>query len=233
MELSRYDLAWILRRCPVPVLDLCKQHAGRLFVAGGFIRSVIATEEVNDIDLFATSKDLAKVFAEELAKGEKMHETENAYTVKVGRMPVQFIHRWVFDNVQDLVKSFDFTIAGATFWYDAKWQTHCHPDFYADLAAKRLIYTKPIRNEDAGGSMLRVLKFYQKGYRIPLDSLGAVIARLHMGVDLGKLKGGRKNSEQQYAKVITGLLREVDPNVDPNHVSHLPSLEDVTAEPTV
>ena len=228
MELSRYDLAWILRRCPNPVLELMKKHPGRVFVAGGFIRSVIASEPVNDVDIFTPNKELAKAFAEELAKGEKMYETDNAFTVRVGKVPVQFIHRWTFEKAEDLVASFDFTIACACVWYgyDSEWKTLCDDHFYADLAAKRLIYRKPIRNEDAGGSMLRVLKFYQNGYRIPLDSLGAVIARLDSGVDSSKISGAPGEYEKQYAKVITGLLREVDPNVDPNHIAHLPSLEE-------
>lgn len=227
MELSRYDLAWILRRCPKAVLELLKKHPATLFAAGGFIRSCIASEEVNDIDLFSPSKDLARAFAEELKEPDaKLHETDNAYTVKVGKLPVQFIHRWSFENAESLIASFDFTIAGAAFWWEDGWKSLCLPAFYQDLAAKRLIYLSPSRNEDAGGSLLRVLKFYQKGYRIPLDSLGAVIARLDSGVDRGKIEGGRLDVERQYAKVITGLLREVDPNVDPNHIAHLPSLGD-------
>lgn len=46
MVLSRYDLACLLRRCPAPVLELAKKHPARVFVAGGYIRSVIASEDV-------------------------------------------------------------------------------------------------------------------------------------------------------------------------------------------
>ena len=101
------------------------------------------------------------------------------------------------------------------------------PRFYEDLAAKRLRYTSPQRNEDAGGSMLRVLKFYQRGYRIPLNCLGAVVSRLVKGIDFDAVSGGTEATrEKQIAKVISGLLREVDPNVDPEHIAHLPSIED-------
>ena len=99
-----------------------------------------------------------------------------------------------------------------------KWCSACDPRFYADLAAKRLVYRSPERNEDAGGSMLRVLKFYQRGYRIPLDSLGAVIARLIQGV-----KDPILLNEPKLARTLSGLLREVDPDIDPNHIAHLPS----------
>jgi hypothetical protein len=81
----------------------------------------------------------------------------------------------------------------------------------------------------AGGSILRVLKFYQRGYRIPLDSLGAVIARLMKPVDFDKIIG-RTDQEDQLAKVLTGLLREVDPNVDPTHEAHLPAEDKIKAE---
>jgi len=139
---------------------------------------------------------------------------------------VQVIHRWTYDVAEDLVQSFDFTIAKAAVWFDpvVGWNSMCDETFYPDLAAKRLTYTSPQRNEDAGGSMLRVLKYYQRGYRIPLDSLGAVIARLMSGVEFDKIREGREETqEKQLAKVVTGLLREVDPNLDPSHIAHLPS----------
>jgi hypothetical protein len=88
------------------------------------------------------------------------------------------------------------------------------------LAAKRLVYRSPIRNEDAGGSMLRVLKYYQKGYRIPLNSLGSVIARIVKAIDFEKVDA---KNEFQVGKIVTGLLREVDPDIDPLHIAHLPS----------
>lgn len=32
-----------------------------------------------------------------------------------------------------------------------------------------------------------------------------------------------RGSDQHMAKVLTGLLREVDPAIDPDHIAHLPS----------
>jgi len=47
---------------------------------------------------------------------------------------------------------------------------------------------------------------------------------LVMGVNQKQLAQGVEDTpEQQWAKVLTGLLREIDPNVDPNHIYHLPS----------
>src|SRR5208283_3039247 len=107
-------------------------------------------------------------------------------------------------------------------WFESgKWTSLIDDEFYSDLAAKRLVYRSPVRNEDAGGSVLRLLKFYSRGFRIPLDSLGAVLARLVDGVDLngistesfkdGYILGGTSighTTEERWASVITGLLRE-------------------------
>jgi hypothetical protein len=259
-ELDSQDLRWSLRRCPRQVLQLLKEKSGTTFVGGGFVRAVVANEDVNDVDIFVGGKAEAReaaVFIQSKADSAKLHETDNAFTVYGGslRLPVQIIHRWAYKTAEELMRSFDFTVAMAGFWWDATresgsrvlrqdeqggpvyeprrepgWRSICDSRFYPDLAAKRLRYTSPIRQEDAGGSMLRVLKFYQKGYRIPLDSLGAVVARLASATDAAKLLAGREpDREAQLSKVFTGLLREVDPNIDPSHIAHLPADAD---EPT-
>jgi hypothetical protein len=230
--LEKQDLQWALQRTPVPVLELMKRRGTRLLAAGGFIRSIIANEKVNDIDLFSPSKEEAWDAARELENGnaKTIYTTDNAYSVRLKRgVLAQFIHRWTFNKPEDMLNSFDFTIACAAFWYnpfDGAWQSMVDDRFYADLAAKRLIYRVPVRNEDAGGSLLRVLKFYQRGYRIPLNSLGAVIARLVNAVDEEKIGQFEGNHEQKLAKVLTALLHEVDPAIDPEHIAHLPSDEE-------
>jgi|SRR5688572_25625794 len=253
-QLNPNDLAWCLRRTPKKVLELLKLYPGKFCVAGGFIRSCIANEKVNDVDIFAADKTHAKIGADFLAAGKgnngsasRIFESDNAYTIYGYTTTPQIIHRWTFPNPLDVVPSFDFTIACAAFWWTNNyqvtaetylggqpplapcWTSACDPDFYSDLAAKRLVYRSPVRNEDAGGSMLRVLKFYQRGYRIPLDSLGAVIARLMQGVKWDEVEKTAKldkiSEEEQLGRVLCGLLREVDPDIDPSHIAHLPSVK--------
>jgi len=214
--LTNFDLHFLLKRMPVWLLELMKEHQEAFVVAGGYIRSIIPNEEVNDIDVFVSSEAKAKEYVMKLMEScptSSRFDSKNACSIKKDGVYVQFIHRWVYKTPQEVVDSFDFTIAKAAIWFkDGKVQSVCHPDFYSDLAAKRLVYTSPIRNEDAGGSMLRVLKFYQRGYRIPLNSLGAVIARLNTGV-----KGGltfKTEDESRVATVLTGLLIEVDPHAN-------------------
>lgn len=223
------DERWVVRRLPKSVVALMQSRPKVLILAGGFIRSCIANEKINDVDIFSPSKDIAELCARKLAdeKQAKMITTDNAFSVLLRSFSVQFIYRWVYDTPAKVVESFDFTIANAAMWFDPNsnaWASICDGRFYKDLAAKRLVYCRPIRNEDAGGSMLRVLKFYQRGYRIPLDSLSEVIARLMMGVDREKIERFTGSEyEAQLSKVLCGLLREVDPNVDPAHDAHLPA----------
>lgn len=217
------DIAWCVRRTPGRVVDALRAEPGRLFLAGGFIRACVANEKVNDVDLFVPSAECAEQVAVTIANGDesRLYRTANALSIRGGGPMVQVIHRWTFDRPEDAIASFDFTIAAAAIWHDGEtWRSTCHPDFYSDLAARRLVYLSPRREEEPGGSMLRVLKFYQRGYRIPLDSLGAIVARLCMGVDPND---GMAATEEGLARVITGLLREVDPTVDPDHEAHLPN----------
>lgn len=257
--LAWHDFQFALRRCPRELLALMKLplYEGEIFVGGGFLRSVVAGEPVNDIDIFVSDPKIAKAIAVELicqrvyhrghtevneeeliAAHRRIHETDNALTLRCFHPVLQIIHRWTFAAGPEVIQSFDFTICSACFWYgcvnnagekesDPAWQSACLGSFYPDLAAKRLVYRNPVREEEPGGSMLRVLKYYQKGYRIPLDSLANVITRLACGVKLDrcmiKNSFGHTLDPVQFAKVICGLLREVDPNIDPNHVAHLPA----------
>jgi hypothetical protein len=214
-ELHRTDLQFVLSRVPSDVRDLVKERG--LIIAGGLIRSVIAGERINDIDIFGPSKEALHDAAKDLAlkRRAKLHETDNAFTVLAHpHRPVQFIHRWVFDDPQECCESFDFTIAQAAIYWDRSggdeghWATACADRFYSDLAAKRLYYTAPSRTEDAGGSIMRVRKFLKNGYNIQAPSLAGVIARLMWKVRQTDLAD---NSEKGLSIVITGLLREVDP----------------------
>jgi hypothetical protein len=222
--LNKTDLLWITRRLPKHVNDILHQYQGRVGLAGGFIRACIAREDVSDIDLFAQDKQMAEIVANALAShpGCKKRDSDNAFTIFGMKHVVQVIHRWTFNSMTDIIPSFDFTIARAAVWVEGgMWVSECDADFYSDLAAKRLVYRLPDRNEDAGGSILRVLKFYQRGYTIPLDSLGEVIARTIKDVDYRRIEIAFNTGEERVfetARVITGLLREVDPLHDPDFI---------------
>ena len=97
-NLNERDLNWTLRHLPKHVTKLMQDVGNKLFLAGGFIRSCIANERINDIDLFVPSKEDAKTFIQILAQGKKIISTANAYTVP-GRMTIQIIHRWTLPSI--------------------------------------------------------------------------------------------------------------------------------------
>src|SRR3546814_18218584 len=66
-DLIQADLRFVAQRMPKAVRELLKKHAGRLFLGGGFIRSVIAGEPVNDLDLFGDAADWLRKVAEGLS----------------------------------------------------------------------------------------------------------------------------------------------------------------------
>jgi len=189
-----------------------------LMLAGGFIRSVIEGSVPKDLDFFGPSREVLENAAIKLAHAReaKLHYSENAITVITPtRTPVQFITRWMYANPEELVREFDFTICQAVVWWgpfpgtdiQPRWRSICSDDFYADLAAKRLVYTFPQREEAAGGSMLRVRKFLQRGYNIQPASLAGVIARLVKGIE----KNTAVLPEYELAEQLSFLLFEVDP----------------------
>jgi hypothetical protein len=220
ISLSKTDLNFVLSRCPKDVTKLLRDNPGKLILAGGFIRNVIAGFPASDVDLFGTSKEFLESIAKDLTIQRKgrMFQTKNAITVlSSARIPVQFITRWLFEYPEQVVASFDFTTCQAVIWAQSKgtgpvyFESAVADNFYSDLAARRLVYTSPDRDEEAGGSMLRVMKFVKKGYNIQADSLAAVIGRIVRKIDFNKLPKGYVDAGLEM--VICGLLREVDPLV--------------------
>jgi hypothetical protein len=217
-ELYPEDIQRIVRSLPKDVVKLLKDNPGKLFLAGGFIRARIAGEQVSDIDLWGSDAhslaQMAELFAAK--RSVRAMATDNAYTILTeGRTPVQFITRWTFDRPALCCESFDFTIASAAVWFqEGGFQSYCGERFYRDLASKTLTYCNPVRNEDAGGSIMRVQKFLHKGYHISPGNLAKVIARLAMGVRfIADGTNGTTTEEREgwLSQILLGLLREVDP----------------------
>lgn len=219
-ELTPNDLRYVVTRLPRDIRDLLSENPSALYLGGGFIRETIAGNAPVDVDLFADTQERCHALADLLvarrsAAGHrvKKHVSRNAITLLTeGRLPVQFITRWTFPDATSLVASFDFTVCQAAIWRLGKaandpWASSIGEHFYVDLVGRRLVYTSPAREEEAGGSMLRALKFVKRGYSIQVSSLGAVIARLSFAVKDSLMT----TTEAGTAQVLTGLLREVDP----------------------
>lgn len=236
MKLDRNDLRWAERRLPRKIKEVLSQPewGGRVYIAGGFIRSIVSNEQVNDIDLFVGTVEEAENLANVLSKRSdgntsRVWRSDNAFTVRGIGLPVQIIHRWLFSTPESVADSFDFTVCCAAMFLNPAtqdWDSFCDDRFYIDLAAKRLVYRHPKRNEDAGGSFLRLLKFYQRGYRAPLDSMAGIISRLLGGIKPDDHGDMRLHDEAWITRVVTSMLVEVDPMADPDHTAHLPSTKE-------
>jgi len=222
ITLTQSDLNFVLSRTPRDIVKPLRNNPGKLFLAGGFIRATIAGDQVADVDMFGATKEQLTSIAKDLCLERKarMFETKNAITVlSPPRHPVQFITRWLFDRAEDLIGSFDFTVCQSVIWAEIQgeatvFKSMAGDHFYIDLAARRLNYTRPKRIEEAGGSILRAIKFIKKGYNIQAPSLAGLVARICTSVDWSAVEpanGDQVNTEDRAAFVITGLLRMVDP----------------------
>lgn len=162
-------------------------HYPQLFVAGGFIRAVLAGEPVKDIDIFSTdltvvdrAVDFCLVPFNSWKGGEKRRTPYTITVDVVGQAPIQFINNVAYATPEECVSRFDFTVCQAAIWrdIDGVWRSLCTPEFIRDVADKRLVYTAPVRVEAPGGSLWRAFKFAQRGYSISQQELARLVNRL-------------------------------------------------------
>ena len=242
-RMASLDQKWIVRKMPADIRKLCSDNPMRIAIAGGYIRSLVEGEAPNDIDIFSASTSIAENCAMDLAFDRgiiedktwaKMKSTPqvfispNAITIRDRKPTVQFIRRWTYAAEEEpdridlyaVMASFDFSIAQCIMAYREEspigWNSLVHPDFYPALAAKRLEYTFPIRHEEAGGSMLRLLKFAKRGYYPTLKTISGIMTRVYDGIDFEKVARAVEIDNMTRAEAIqcavNGLLEEVDPS---------------------
>lgn len=215
ISMRAQDVEFVVGRLPADVVKMLKANGSRICVAGGFIRSVIAGEAPKDLDLFANyqanERELAKALAAE--RKVEVFVSENALTVPDHGLSVQFVTRWHYmdANVEHVLEHFDFTICRGLVYFDGEvWRGLIGDDFYADLAARRLVYTRP-SDAEPGGTLLRLVKFLQRGYNVQAPTIAEIVAKL-----AGDIANTRPNAEPDYdyvpADVVLSKLREVDPS---------------------
>jgi hypothetical protein len=230
-ELERSDLERCFNQLPAEglwdLLTILRSKPGQLVVAGGFVRDSVLGETCRDVDVFAADADVAKRSALEF--DQLLHESGEEPLVKASRYavtvkwndavaPVQFIHRRPFTDPSDVIKTFDFTVSQGSFWWAGGWHSAVSDRFYEDVRAKRIRYTSPVREEEIGGSFLRVLKLYRRGYVASLDSLGKIVTRFARA---WKVDG----TEDELWKVLAVELRAADAGAESADHSNLDKLD--------
>jgi hypothetical protein len=221
--LRNCDLNYCVARLPWQLREAVEEREiSDAIIAGGFIRATIAREDVNDVDVFVPSEAVAQSLAADLVKrklgsGTAGHvfETKNALTLTCFAPVIQIVHRWPFSGPAGVLNLFDFTVCRAAMWFGIsregdRWTSQIGDSFYADLAAKRLVYTWPsIAEAEPGGSMLRLMKYLRRGYHPPLDTIAAVTARC--AAQAQYLCDTKARALEQD---IIENLREIDPDVN-------------------
>lgn len=185
--LSPQDFEMVLNALPMGVRTTLYAFPS-LFIAGGFIRAVLAGEEIKDIDIFTSDLSIVDEAVQFYVRqcqavGHTMteHETPCTITVKGEAYPAQFVNNIAY-TIEQGIQQFDFTICQAALWCDFEgFRTCCTYEFIRDVAAKRLVYTAPDRVEAPGGSLWRAIKFTQRGYSITQVELAKLVARLVEG----------------------------------------------------
>jgi hypothetical protein len=168
------------------------------FIAGGALTSVFTNTPVNDVDIyFKTEKDFI------LAVGQAYDEglwcvaaSDRAVTFVKDNHVIQLMHFDFFETGQDIFDVFDFTVAMAAYDID-KEEFVFHEDFLKHASQRFLRFHSGTRYPY--GSLLRVLKYQQRGYTIGKGDL------LRIGLSLQKVP---LSSWEDLATAIGGQYGE-------------------------
>lgn len=184
-------------------------HGYKVFLAGGSLVSHLRDIEVSDYDFFGADSAYLMTVVDDLVSnhGYNVLKTKNACTLlKSGQKPIQFITRWCFDNAQAVCDSFDFAICRVVCWSEngaLKYLTD--PNFYDDYTGNKVTYLKPKRDEDSAGSLLRAFKYAGKGYKVPQETISAVLARFIRDVDSTDAHFSGSDEEGMDHKLLTRI----------------------------
>ena len=156
------------------VYDMLKET--KCVLAGGAITSLFTNREINDFDLYFTSKEsLSQVFAQAFSVSEdeflspydliiKFATKRSMLCVdKYGQQKLQFIHYKLHDNIESIFKSFDFEHVMGAFDFATE-EFVLHENFMKTNSQRLMQFNSatdfPIT------SMMRVQKYKERNYTI-------------------------------------------------------------------
>ena len=156
------------------VYDMLKET--KCVLAGGAITSLFTNKEINDFDIYFTSKEsLSQVFAQAFSVSEdeflspydlivKFATKRSMLCVdKYGQQKLQFIHYKRHDNIESIFKSFDFEhVMGAFDFATEEFVLH---ENFMKTNAQRLMQFNPATDFPIT-SMMRVQKYKERNYTI-------------------------------------------------------------------
>ncbi len=177
--MDKIDANKLFDSLPMQVKTTLLKYQGNVYVGGGYLRDSILGEKVKDIDLFSTYGVQTQVREYLKSISDSYFTSNNATTFYIKGQPTfQLITKWTYQDAQDMIKDFDFTINQIGLYVkDNKPIVVYLDEFLEDIASKTLTYTQPIREENCAGSLLRMVKFLGRGYTIDRKNLAALIGR--------------------------------------------------------
>lgn len=168
------------------------------FIAGGALTSAFTNQPINDVDIyFKTEADFVE--AVQQAYDESMWcvaATDRAVTFVYRDSVVQLMHFDYFADANAIFDAFDYTVSMAAFDIDAN-EFVFHEDFMKHAAQRYLKFHSGTRYPY--GSLMRVLKYQQRGYTIGKSDL------LRIGLSCTKVP---LNSWDDLAAAIGGQYGE-------------------------
>jgi hypothetical protein len=185
----------IVKSLPAEVRDLLMDRGEQLCVAGGFCRDILAGKDPKDIDIFAVSKPVMDDAIDSFGWQTTWNRKNTANAVSFEQffpmeddIPVQFVTRVFYPDHEDLIKSFDFSVCQIAIFFSAgQWVGLCSSAFWRDITAERATYMDPERDEDPGASVIRMVRFASRGYKIGETDVANVVGRF-----FGALSGESK-----------------------------------------
>ena len=156
------------------VYDVLKET--KCVLAGGAITSLFTNKEINDFDIYFTSKEsLSQVFAQAFGVSEDDFLSPYGLIVKFatkrsmlcvdkyGQQKLQFIHYKIHPNIESIFQSFDFEhVMGAFDFATEEFVLH---ENFMKANAQRLLQFNPTTDFPIT-SMMRVQKYKERGYTI-------------------------------------------------------------------
>lgn len=139
----------------------------KCWIAGGAILSIFTGEEVNDVDVFFRSKE--DVFNVINARSGNWYFTKwSATTTDIIRKPVQLVYKNTFSSVEEIFKTFDFSVCCAA--YDCETEEFVFGDtFFEDVMSRTIHF-----NHHTDGAIMtlpRIVKYQERGYSFPKPEL--------------------------------------------------------------
>lgn len=168
------------------------------FIAGGALTSAFTNQPINDVDIyFKTEADFVE--AVQQAYDESMwcvSATDRAVTFAYDGKIIQLMHFDYFADANAIFDAFDYTVSMAAYDID-KAEFVFHEDFMKHAAQRYLKFHSGTRYPY--GSLMRVLKYQQRGYTIGKSDL------LRIGLSCTKVS---LNSWDELASAIGGQYGE-------------------------